>query len=277
MASVSGSVCPRQGPLLLTLLEALNRQKILGPHVVCLPHTSFDVCPPAACWHASSVTTCKNSLCSPRNHPINKSRMFQKKGWMVSVWNIANMWHTYDILCGTYHKCDTSCGIYDKCDTCYTSNTHIWHMWQIWHRLHMCHTYDACENVTHVTDMWHTYDTLCSTCDKCDSCMLHILSKFALCLNLLLLLNLTSWLILTLTPTTTDGQRNSHTIKDFSCDHRKYQDFTLWMLWSHVQTISAGLPVDPLLVDIISLFTKLTIARAGWSRSSSAKTWHCNK
>ena len=166
------------------------------------------------------------------------------------------MWHTYDI-----------CGIYDKCDTCYTCDTHTTHV----------------KNVTHVTDMWHTYDTLCGTYDKCDSGILYIFSTFALCLNLLLLLNLTSWLILTLTPTTTDGhtygQRSSHTIKEFSCDHRKYQDFTLWMLWSQVQvqTISAGLPVDPLLVDIISLFTKLTIARAGWSRSSSAKTWHCNK
>jgi len=42
--------------------------------------------------------------------------------------------------------------------------------------------------------------------------------------------------------------------------------------WPQVQTISAGLPADPLLVDIISLFTKLTIALAGWSRSSSANT-----
>ena len=273
MASVSGSVCPRQGPLLLTLLEALNRQKILGPHVVCLPHTSFDVCPPAACWHASSVTTCKNSLCSPQNHPINKSRMFQKKGWMVSVWNIANMWQMWHIM---------------------------WHIWQMWHMLHEWHTYmthvtnmTQVTHVTHIRRMWK-----CDTCDRHVTCIWHIvwhiwqmwLGHFAYFFN-----------ICTLSELAVAVELDQLVDLDIDSDHnwwshvwsKKFTHYQRVLLWSQkisrlhtldalvpivqVQTISAGLPVDPLLVDIISLFTKLTIARAGWSRSSSAKTWHWNR
>ena len=59
---------------------------------------------------------------------------------------------------------------------------------------------------------------------------------------------------------------------------KQYQPACVWLFSTPcvclTQTISAGLPPAPLLVDIISLFTKLTIARAGWSRSSSANTWH---
>ena len=147
---------------------------------------------------------------------------------------------------------------------------HLWHMW--WNMWHMW------------WNMWHIWHMLIM---HATTRILNIFWNTALCLIFIRLTLTHSWW----------SHWNSHNIKALFLLRSQNNNTSHWiwrprwmitssrcccncsdhiskLMYMFTQTISAGRPVDPLLVDIISLFTKLTIARAGWSRSSSANTWH---